>query len=377
MASKDVSLDEALDKLKDCFFLLDDPRIDRHKDHPLVNVLMISICAVLCGANYWTEVELFGKSKASFFGRFLNLKKGIPSHDTFGRVFSLLNPDLFGQCFTDWIASCFEIPPGSSINIDGKTNRGSHDRANGKKNGAHIVSAWVNELGVSFAQKKVDRKSNEITAIPKVLDMIEIENCVVTIDAMGCQTEIAALIKEKNADYILAVKGNQSGLEEEVTLLFDVKAPEEEHTTVEKDHGRVETRTVSVIRDLEWLEGKEKWAGLKCVVKVDSTREHAGNIEREQRYFISSIDETAPDLLKRIRGHWGIENSLHWCLDVGFREDESRVRMGNAPENFSILRKWALNLLKQDKKLKVGIESKRKNAGWDEPYLTHLLMLLF
>ena len=376
MVPPEISLEEALEKLKSCFFQLPDPRIERCREHPLENVLLIAICAVLCGTNYWTEVELFGKAKRSFFERFLDLEHGIPSHDTFGRVFSALDSALFGQCFTDWVKSCFAIPPGSSLNFDGKTICGSHDRVNGKKKGAHIVSAWVNELGICFAQQKVDEKSNEITAIPEVLNMLEIENCVVTIDAMGCQTAIASLIRDKKADYILAVGGNQPSLEEEVRLIFDVKAPEEQAQTLEKDHGRIDTRTISVIRDLEWVEGKERWKDMSCVIRVESKREFQNKTESHERFFISSMKGTAKELLKRIRGHWAIENNLHWCLDVGFREDESRVRVGNATENFAILRKWALNLLKQDKKLKVGIESKRKNAGWNEEYLAHLLLKL-
>jgi predicted transposase YbfD/YdcC len=370
MKHSEQPLDQSLEILKAHFALIEDPRVNRNKEHPLVNIILMAVTAVICGANHWTEVELFCRHKRQFFAQFLDLKSGIPSHDTFGRVFAALDTESFGESFTRWAETCFGLPIGRTINIDGKTMRGS-----GKKKGTHLVSAWVNELGISFAQKRVDDKSNEITAIPELLKMLDLTDCLVTIDAMGCQTDIAAQIIDQKGDYILALKSNQRNLREEVRHLFEVRPANETAETIEKDHGRIEHRRIEVISELDWIDERElqKWKGLKSVVRVMSSREIGGKKQRKTRYFIASVADDPRRMLARIRGHWAIENSLHWSLDVGFGEDHSQVRMKNAPANFSLIRKMALNLLKQDKTYKVGIESKRKAAGWDEPYLVKLL----
>ena len=364
------SLSESLASLKAHFSALEDPRVNRNLEHPLINIILMAITAVIGGANHWTEVELFCRNKERFFAEFLDLGNGVPSHDTFGRVFAALDSEHFGDLFTQWVQSCFGLTIGNTINIDGKTMRGS-----GNQKGTHLVIAWVNELGISFAQKRVHEKSNEITAIPELLEMLDLTDCVVTIDAMGCQTNIAEQIIEKNGHYILAVKSNQGQLWKEVKHLFEVRAADQTAQTIEKEHGRIEQRKIEVITELGWIDEEllGKWKGIQSVIRVTSIRKVGDQVQQHTRYFITSVVEEPKKTLSRIRGHWAIENSLHWSLDVSFREDHSQVRMKNAPANFSILRKIALNLLKNDKTYKVGIESKRKIAGWNENYLVKLL----
>lgn len=362
------------------FSELEDPR-RYNKRHLLHDIIVIAICAAICGADDWVAVEEFGRAKRSWFGKFLELPHGIPSHDTFGDVFGLLDPEQFRRSFIQWVQAVNEITGGQVVPIDGKKLRRSHDKTRGKK-AIHMVSAWAAENHVVLGQIKVDDKSNEITAIPQLLDLLEISGCIVTIDAMGCQRKIARkIVEEKDADYVLALKGNQSGLFEDVKGLFE-RAEEIEfencdyHRTEEEGHGRLEVRECWTLSDSEYLVGIRSladWWGLQTVIMVKSERFVGGKKSEESRYYISSLSDNAKQALGAVRGHWGIENKVHWVLDIAFREDECRIRKGNGSQNFAVLRHIALNLLKQEKTAKCGVKNKRLKAGWDEDYLLKVL----
>ena len=367
--------------LVDCLRRIPDPRMEKKNDHLIIDVLVIAVCAIICGAEHWTEMESFGKCKETWFRSFLKLPNGIPSHDTFGRVFSLIDPKQLRQCYIDWIQGFMEGVDVHHICLDGKTVRGSRHAPDNKK-AVHMLSAYAQECGLVLAQEKVDDKTNEIMALPELLKRLALGGTVVSIDAMGCQKEIARQVKEQGGEYVLSLKGNQGKLARDVEHHFECAERDQfalldhdTHTTVDGDHGRVETRRYDVIGDANWLDPKNKWGGLMAVGRVVSEREvkSTGVKSRETRYYIMSQRFTAVEFAMASRRHWGIENSLHWILDVAFREDACQVHAGHAAENFSVLRHIALGLLKQGTRIKLGIKSRRKVAGWDENYLLELL----
>lgn len=361
------------------FSSLDDPRSDNRR-HLLLDIIVIAICAAICGANTWVDVEIFGKAKYDWLKQFLELPHGIPSHDTFGRVFALLDAEQFQARFVEWVQAISEVFQGQIVAVDGKTLRRSHDKAIGKQ-AIQMVSAWAAEKRLVLGQLKVDEQSNEITAIPELLEMLEISGCIVTIDALGCQTKIAETIVAQDADYLLAVKENQGYLYETIHSLFD--DPREMafvdcdyHKTVGKGHGRIEIRECWTTSDpdyLQYIAELSEWKGLKSIVMVKSQRRIGEESSTQCRYFISSLDSDAKLVLHAVRTHWEIENKVHWVLDIAFLEDDCRVRKGNGAENFAILRHIALNLLKQEKTAKCGTRAKRLRAGWDQNYLLRVL----
>jgi predicted transposase YbfD/YdcC len=368
--------------IRDHFATLPDPRIDRTRRHELLDIITIAVCAVLCGADSWVEVEEFGKAKLPWLRSFLPLPHGIPSHDTFGRVFARLEPARFQQCFLAWVQASVLHTAGALVAIDGKVLRRSHDRRAGKA-AIDLVSAWAEANRLVLGQVAVAAKSNEITAIPALLELLALEGCIVTIDAIGCQTAIAQRIVAQGADYVLALKGNQGTLHDAVATYFtDAQAagfrdiPHASVRTVDGAHGRIEIRQYWTVADPEliaYLNPTGDWAGLRSVGMVERERRTADETTQETCYYVSSLDGDGATFAHAARGHWGIENRLHWVLDIAFREDESRVRTGHAPENFAVLRHIALNLLRQDTSAKCGIKARRLKAGWDEAYLLHLL----
>jgi len=321
-------------------------------------------------------IEEFGKAKKSWFDELLDLESGIPSHDTFGNVFAAINTQKFSECFSHWVADLTELSGENIIAIDGKPLRRSMDKASNKA-AIYMVSAWATKNQLVLGQQKVDEKSNEITAIPKLLLQLDITGAVVTMDAMGCQTAVVDQIIEQNADYMLSLKGNQGNLHKDVKLFFETEStcPEVGHESYDVGHGRIETRTVRASSDIDWLkEQHPKWTALKSIIAVTAKRECNDKITEETRYFISSLDATAPKYLGQVvRAHWGIENNLHWVLDYAFDEDSQRTRMGNSAANMAIFRHISLNLLKSEKTAKIGIKNKRLKAGWDEDYLLKVL----
>jgi predicted transposase YbfD/YdcC len=355
------------------FSELRDPRVERTREHLLEEILLMTIAAVLSGAGSWNEIEGYGRSKRLWFKGFLKLPGGIPSHDTFNRVISGLDPAELEQGFAAWVSSIAKLTAGEVVAIDGKALCGTREA--GKATLVHMVSAWASANNLVLAQRKVDDKSNEITAIPKLLAALELSGTVVTVDAMGCQRSIAEKIVAKKADYILAVKENQGNLLAEIKDSFQMLAADGVKEEIDCGHGRVERRRCSVIADLSLLENASAWASLQGLVRIESERYHkaTGKTENEIRYYITSLGPDPARLNQAIRNHWGIENKLHWALDVGFGEDLDRKRAGNAAQNFSILNRIALNLLRQDKTCKLGIKGKRLQAGWDNDYMLQLL----
>lgn len=374
------------------FDQLEDSRMERTRLHRLDDIVAIAIIAVICGAEGWTDVEDYAHSKHDWLKTFLRLPNGVPSHDTFGRVFALIDPDAFERCFMAWVQSLIELTGERALHIDGKTLRHSFDTASNKA-AIHMITVWASQAQLALGQRAVDDKSNEITAIPRLLELITLHGAVVTIDAIGCQTAIVNKIVDGGGNYILAVKDNQPTLHEDVKLLLDDAIERNfEHMgydfneQVNKGHGRIETRRVWVTRDVDWLRQREQWTNLRSAICVESQREILdpanpnlpGKISRERRYFITSLDHRdrgrdAAYFGQLIRDHWKIENQLHWSLDVTFDEDDSRVRQGHAAENLSRLRRIALNLLKQEKTCKRGLAGKRLKAGWNQKYLLKVL----
>lgn len=362
------------------FEQLEDPRVERTKQHKLIDIVSITLCAVLCGCNDWEEIELFGKNKESWLRTFLALPNGIPSHDTINRLFAALSPSSFQEVFLQWVEQVATLSEGRIISIDGKRLCGSG--VGGKKAVVHMVSAWCNLNNISLGQIKTEEKSNEITAIPKLLEIIMVKGCIVTIDAMGCQKEIASKIVEKEGDYLLALKGNQGHLLDDVKEAFEQsKSSEiESHVTkLEKGHGRIEKRTCNIIRNIDWICDAQEWTNLRALVQVKSERTIITTDEKqiETRYYISSSKASALEIGNTVRSHWGIENKLHWSLDVSFNEDDSRKMAGFAAENFSTITKIALGILQNDKSKKLSIKKKRMKAGWNEEFIEHLIFKKF
>jgi predicted transposase YbfD/YdcC len=368
----------------DCFADMEDPRFTHLCLHKLIDITVIAICAVVCGADNWVEIAAFGRAKYDWLKRFLELPCGIPSHDTFDRVFAVLDAQQFEQHFLEWVQRVAEVTKGQVIAVDGKALRRSLDMAAGQQ-AIYMVSAWASENGLALGQVKVDDKSNEIRAVPELLQLLELSGCIVTVDALNCQKATAKQIIAQDADYLMAVKDNQPTLAQDIAELFATAAQEPPSTpldrasTLEKGHGRLEERECTVILDQDYLlymrSAHKDWPELNSLVKVDSRRVLNGQEERHTRYFISSLRCDAAEMLRYVRAHWSIENSLHWVLDIGFREDESRVRKGHGAENLSRLRHIAVNLLKQETSTRIGIHGKRLKAGWDTSYLQHLLGL--
>lgn len=359
------------------FLTITDPRIERQKAHLLIDIIMIAICATIAGCEGWVEIADYGQAKQKWLRTFLKLPNGIPSHDTFGRVFSLLNPKQFQESFAIWIRSVVKITKGQVIAIDGKTNRRTFGE-NTKP--LHLVSAFATANGVAIGQVATDKKSNEITAIPELLKLLDIKGCLITTDAMGCQSDIAADVVNRGGDYLLAVKGNQGLLYRSIKSCFADKESERLTSVTENtDHGRIEKRVCEVMSGnsiVSRLDHKNNWFELNTIVKVSATRtsKTTGVVGEQTRYYICSLKNPSAERIQAaVRAHWGIENSLHWVLDMAMREDESRIRTDHAPANMAVLRHIALNIIRSDKTRKVGIKISQHKAGWDDTYMGRLL----
>jgi predicted transposase YbfD/YdcC len=374
--------DKIVPTIQEHFSDVEDPRRTYLNDHPLINILTITLCAVVAGAEGWTDVENFGKQKQAWLSQFLDLQNGIPSHDTIGRVFARLDPQSFRQSFLSWVQAVFEVTAGQVLAVDGKKLRRSHDKTLGKE-AISMVSAWATANHLVLGQVKVKSKSNEITAIPALLAILDLTGCIVTIDAIGTQTEIAQQIVDQGGDYLLPVKENQKQLYEDIELFFKLaqqndfaKVTHTYHRTANGGHGRIEVRqcwAISNADSLAFLRGDGLWPRLQCIVMIQSERRTQQKVSSQTHYFITSLENDARAILAAKRDHWGIENGLHWVLDVAFREDDSRVRQGNADQNLAVIRHMALNLLKQEKTAKGGIKAKRLQAAWNEDYLVKVL----
>ena len=360
--------------------ILPDPRMERTRRHKLIDIMALTICGVLAGADTWTEIELFGQTKLEWFKRFLELPNGIPSHDTFGRVFARLDPKAFEAVFQRWVSSVQGLIQGV-VAIDGKTLRGA--RARGAGQGAiHLVSAWAVANHLVLGQLETEAKSNEIKAVPALLKALDIRGCIVTLDALGCQKALAGQIIEQGGDYILALKANQGNLHHEVSALFDIRQgngfaghPYSYHEQVNKDHGRIEVRRHWLVEVPGWLASDTApWAGLKTLAMVQRQRHIGDKVSLQTHYYLSSLPCQAQAFAEAVRAHWDIENGLHWMMDVVFNEDKSRVRKDHSAANLARVRRIAHTLLRQDTTTKAGLKAKRHKAGWDEDYLMNLLI---
>ncbi len=370
--------------LVEYFAAVPDPRIERSQHHPLLLILVIAICATLCGADDFVAMEQWARAREDWLRERVAVPNGIPSHDTLGRVFARLDTEAFARCFLAWVKALRQTLGEEIVAVDGKTLRHSFDRA-GQKAAIHMVSAWAAAHHLVLGQVKVDDKSNEITAIPALLQLLDLRGCIVTIDAMGCQKEIARQIVAGGGEYVLALKANQGGLYEDVAEFFaDARArgfaevAHGFHREVDGGHGRIEVRCCWKVAEIAWLRARHPaWEKLSGIAMVQAERRVDGKRSLETRYYISSLDgattAAAARLGEAVRGHWGIENQVHWVLDVSFREDDCRVRLGNAPQNLATVRHISLNLLRQERSLQVGIKNKRLRAGWDPHYLERIL----
>lgn len=368
--------------IEEHFGALKDPRAAYRIEHKLIDIVIITICATICGANDWEAIAEYGRAKQDWLKTWLELPNGIPSSDTFSRVFASINPAQLQKCFMGWMEAVTLVSAGELINIDGKTLRGAKETGNGKSL-IHMVSVWSASQRLVLGQTKVNEKSNEITAIPPLLELLAIRGCLVSIDAMGCQKEIAKKLVEQGADYVLALKGNQGDLHADVAQLFSAARTQDFrnieyqfHSTVSKGHGRIETRRYWTMGNTEYLIGAEQWSGLKSIGMVESQRESDGNISIEQRYYILSIESDVQRFATAVRSHWSIENQLHWILDVGFAEDSAQSCSGYSAENLAVIRHIGINLLSTDNKSKVGVKTRRLKAGWDDNYLKTVLSAL-
>lgn len=368
--------------IADHFALMEDPRIDRTKRHNLIDILTIALCAVICGADSWVAIELYGCTKYEWLKTFLELPNGIPSHDTFARVFAQLNSQRFQECFLNWIKSIQIITDGEVVAIDGKTLCGSHDKSS-EQSAIRMVSAWATTNKLVLGQVKVDEKSNEITAIPELIKVLELSGCIVTIDAIGCQKEIVKLISQQNADYVITLKKNQGNLYDEVEQLFKAEIgkgfQDFQHSTYkteEHGHGRHEIRNYAMLTGIQSrLDPDSVWSNFNSIGMVESVRQVGGKTTVETRYFITSLEDNAQQFANSVRSHWGIENSLHWVLDVALKEDDCRIRKDNAPQNFAVMRQIAVNLLGKEKRVKRGIKNKQFLAAMDNNYLERVIAL--
>ncbi len=360
------------DSFLDVFSKLEDPRIDRRKLHPLPEILLLTLCGVIAGCDGWEDIEDYGKLKLDFLRSYLPYENGIPSDDTLRRLFRVLDPQEFQERFVTWVQGFTEFKQ-QIIAIDGKTSRRSFDT---DKKALHLVTAFATEARLVLAQMAVEEKTNEITAIPDLLDWLDCKDSLVTIDAMGCQKAIATKIRSKGGDYLLALKGNHAEMHSQVEEFFadiELKQSCEHCKMVDGEHGRIEIRECFVCNDIEWLYGKREWQGLKSIVSIESSRECKGQVQKERRLYISSIDSNAERLLLATRSHWGIENQVHWVLDMSFNEDQIRIRKGNAPQNMAVVRHISLNMIQSHKKPRQSIKRLRKMAGWDNDTLEQIL----
>jgi len=368
------------------FAELTDPRSDHTKRHKFIDIIIIAILAVICGADGWTDVEIFGESKEKWLRKFLELPQGIPSHDTFGRVFARLDAQEFQQCFINWVQATHELATEQVIAVDGKCLRGTEDGYLGKP-AFYMVSAWAADDHFVLGQRRVDEKSNEITAVPELLKLLEIKGCIVTTDALNSQKKLAKQIIKQEANYVLALKNNHRRTFEDVQMVFDwaergdyAELRYDRHKTTNKAHGRVETRICTTISDpdcLEMLSDFAAWADLRTLIRVQSKRKVGEEFSEEVRYYLSSLAANTPNLAARAldatRSHWGIENQLHWVLDVSFNEDHCRVRAGNAAENLAVLRHFALNFIRKEKSTRLSVRAKRFKAALDTDFLLKIL----
>lgn len=364
--------------IHDAFEHLSDPRTAGNLTHPLINLIAITICGVISGAESWTDLEEYGRAKRGFLSTFLDLSQGIPSHDTFGRVFRWIDPDELASCFHEWTALLSHLTEGEVVAVDGKYLRGSKDGRHGR-GALGMVSAWAEQNHLVLAEEKVGDKSNEYTAIPRLLRLLDLKGCVVTIDAAGCYPTIAQQIIAQDADYLLVVKGNQDSLLADIELTFSdphLMDYASYARQVDESHGRHVVRecwATSRPDILAHLTQDRAWPALQSIVRLTNRSGEGAHLTVQTRYFITSLPAHAPSLLRKVRRHWAIENSLHWVLDVAFREDDSRIRSDHAPENMALVRHLALNLLKHERSLKVGVKARSKRAGWDNRYLLKVL----